>query len=187
MQDLRVAKRYATALFNEAVRNDTIAAVESDLTAIASLLEHGAHASTFRDFLYSPHVAREEKIRIADHLFSDRVTALTMQFLRLVLEKRRETEFEAIRDEYVTLRRHHGNIIFAEVISAMPLDDKQREAIEKRLTTQTGKRVEAAYDVDPAVIGGVKVQYGNYVLDGTVKGVLARLRDRLRHDLLKQQ
>jgi F-type H+-transporting ATPase subunit delta len=183
VKDNKVAKRYATALYNEAVRNDVVQTVEMDLASISNLI----HSRTeFRDFLMTPEVAREEKVQIAERLFSDRVTALTMQFLRLVLEKRRESEFETIREEFVEIRRENSNVIFTEIISAKPLDDIQRTAIETKLQSLTGKRIEAAYDVDPSLIGGVKVAYGNFVLDGTVKGSLRRLQDTLRHDLLKQ-
>ena len=183
MHDKKVAKRYATALYNEAVRNDVVTSVEADLDAITGLI-HGE--TEFQDFLFSPHVGREDKTRIAELLFSDRVTALTMQFIRLLLEKRREAEFDAIREEFTALRRINGNVIFAEVTSATPLDAKDRSTLEATLATRSGKRVEAVYDVDPSLIGGVKVAYGNYVLDGTIKGTLRRLKDTLRHDLLKQ-
>jgi F-type H+-transporting ATPase subunit delta len=183
MHDKKVAKRYATALYKEAVRNDVISSVEADLDAITALI---SSATQFKDFLMSPHVGREEKIRIADKLFSDRVTALTMQFIRLLLEKRREAEFDAIREEFTTLRRANSNVIFAEVTSAMALDQAHREALEMTLAEKSGKRVEAVYDVDPSLIGGLRVAYGEYVLDGTVKGSLRRLSDTLKHDLLKE-
>jgi len=183
MHDHKVAKRYANALYAEAVRNDVVDVVETDLIAISGLIDEGAE---FHNFLMTPHVAREEKIKIADRLFSDRVTALTMHFLRLLLEKRREAEFNTIREEYVTLRREHSKILYAEVISAREVEPKHREALEKKLAEKTGMRVEAVYDVDLSLIGGLKVVYGNYVLDGTVKGSLRRLKDSLRHDLLKQ-
>jgi F-type H+-transporting ATPase subunit delta len=183
MVDHKVAKRYANALYAEAVKNDVVTAVEADLTAISGLIHDRGE---FHDFLLTPYVAREEKVKIADRLFSDRVTALTMYFLRLLLEKRREAEFDTIREEYVTLRRDHSNVLYVEVVSALPLEDKHRTAIEKKLVEKTGKKIEAVYDVEPSLIGGLKVVYGNYVLDGTAKGSLVRLKDSLRHDLLKQ-
>ncbi|HEY3781100.1 MAG TPA: ATP synthase F1 subunit delta [Fimbriimonadaceae bacterium] len=182
MQDHRVAKRYAKALFNEAQKSDMVAAVEADLNAISNL---STGEGQFKDFIFSPHVAREEKSKIAERLFSDRITALTMQFIRIVIEKRREAEIALIHEEYVNLRREHGNVIYAEVISAEALDDKQRDALEKKLKSLTGKHIEAAYDVDPKLVGGLKIVYGNYVLDGTVKGTLRRLEDKLKQDLFK--
>lgn len=183
MKDAKVAKRYARALYNEAARNEVVEAVEADLNSISSLIHNG---DEFKDFLFSPHVARDEKIKIAERLFSDRVTALTMQFLRLLLEKRRESELDEILEQFVILRREHSNVIYAEIISAKELTAQQKQALEGQLALKSGKLVEAAYDIDANLIGGVKVAFGNYVLDGTVTGSLRRLKDSLRHDLLKQ-
>jgi F-type H+-transporting ATPase subunit delta len=183
MADAKVAKRYAQALFNSAVKANVIDSVEADLNAIAGLVE--SHPQ-FRGFLASPRISRDDKITIAETLFSDRVTALTMSLLRLMLVKRREAEFAGVREEYVNLRRAQGNVLYASVVSAEPLDDATRQALVNKLEQKSGKRVEADYRVDPNLLGGVKVALGNYVLDGSVRGSFNRLRDRLKYDLLKQ-
>lgn len=183
MADAKVAKRYARALFNTAQKANVIESVESDLNAIAQLVE--SHPE-FRGFLASPRISRDDKITIAEKLFSDRVTALTMSMLRLMLVKRRETEFAAVREEFVVLRRTEGNVLYANVVSATELDEATRKALVAKLEQKSGKRVEADFKIDTNLIGGVKVALGNYVLDGSVRGTLNRLRDRLKYDLLKQ-
>ena len=181
--DQRVAKRYARALFSTAVKLDVVDSVEADLDAIANLLQGDER---FRDFLLSPRVGREEKIQIIYKLFSDRVTAVSLQALRLVLEKRREKELEAIRDEFAILRREHGGVLYSVVTTAQELPADQRNELEARLRSKTGKEVETEYRVDPKLIGGIRVAYANYVLDGSIRGSLNRLRDSLKYDLLKQ-
>jgi F-type H+-transporting ATPase subunit delta len=181
--DTRVAKRYARALFNAAENAKVVEAVEADLDAIHGL---NVNDAKFRGFFASPRISREDKIRIADKLFSDRVTALTMAMLRLMLNKRRENEFDAIREEFVRLRRERGEVLYAVVTSAVELTAQEREALLAKLASQSGKRVEADFRTDSSLMGGVKVAVGNYVLDGTVRGSLNLLRDRLKYDLLKQ-
>jgi F-type H+-transporting ATPase subunit delta len=109
-----------------------------------------------------------------------------MQALRLLLEKRRETDFNAIREEFVRLRREHGNVLYALVTSAKPLDPAMTDRLIAKLREKTGKTVEADFRVDPTLLGGIRVAYGNYVLDGSVRGSLNRVRDILKYDLLKQ-
>lgn len=162
---------------------DIIQSVEDDLTAISNLV---ANASNFRGFLYSPQVGREDKIKIAEKLFSDRITSLSMNALRLMIEKRRESELEGVLVEYVKLRREFGNVIFATVTTAMPMDDGLRSRLSTRLEKVSGKSVEIEYRVDPNLMGGIRVAYGNFVLDGSMRGGLNRLRNTLRYDLLKQ-
>ena len=174
--DARAAKRYAKALFQAASKADVIDSVESDLNAIANLLE--THEQ-FRGFLHNPRISRDDKTAIAERLFSDRITSLTMSLMRLLLAKRRENEFEGIREEYVQMRRAQGAVVYVIVTSAAELDRAQKDAI-------ISKKVEADYRVDAHLIGGVKVAVGDYVLDGSVRGSLNRLRDLLKYDLLKQ-
>lgn len=183
MADSKVARRYAGALFVTAQKHDVIKSVEDDLIAIASLLESD---QKFRDFMLSPRVGRDEKIRIAEKLFSDRITALTMQALRLMLTKRRQAEIMSVRDEFISLRREHGSVSYVQVSSAEALEPDQKNAIVSKLEQKTSKTVEADFRIDPRLIGGVKVQIGDYVLDGTVSGSLRRLEEKLRRDVLKQ-
>jgi F-type H+-transporting ATPase subunit delta len=183
MADAKVAKRYACALFGAAKAADVVTAVEADLNAVANQI---ANDERFREFLLAPYVAREDKAKILDKIFSDRVTALTMSALRLMLQKRREEDLVHVRDEFVVLRREYQKKVFVLVSSAEILSDTQRTQIEQKLEKLTGEDIEPEFRVDPTLVGGVKVQYGDYVLDGTIRGALRRLRDRLRIDVLKQ-
>jgi len=181
--DHKVARRYSQALFATALKFDVVTSVEDDLNGIVALLENDEQ---FREFMFSPHAGRDEKIAIIDKLFSDRVTALTMQALRLILVKRREDELSGIRDEFVTLRRQNQGVIFATVTSAFEIDAEQKKALVAKLEKTIGKTIEAEFKVEHHLIGGIRVAYGNYVLDGSIRGALSNLRDKLRHDLLKQ-
>jgi F-type H+-transporting ATPase subunit delta len=181
--DTKVARRYANALFTTAQKNDVVKSVEDDLSAIAKLIENDQR---FKDFLLSPEVGRDEKIKIAETLFSDRVTALTMQALRLMLVKRREAEISNVRNEFVALRREHGSVAYVVVNSAEAMEEDQRNSLIAKLGGSLGKSVEAEFHIDPRLIGGVKVQIGDYVLDGTVRGSLRRLEEKLRRDVLMQ-
>jgi len=183
MANHQVARRYAEALFATALKYEVVKSVESDLNSIVGLLENDEQ---FREFVTAPYTGREEKIAIVEKLFSDRVTALTMQVLRLMLVKRREDEITGMRDEFVTLRREHEGVIFATVTSAFEIDAKQKTALLAKLEKTIGKTIEAEFKLEPQLIGGIRVAYGNYVLDGSIRGALSNLRDKLRHDLLKQ-
>ncbi len=181
--DARVAKRYAQALFNTALKHDIVLAVEDDLAAIRHLL---LHDPLFRNYLLSPQVSRDDRLKIAEKLFSDRVTALTMQAFRLMVAKRREREIEGVYEEFVRLRRQHGKAMRAVFTSSAELSADEKQAIVAKLASQSGKTVEAEFAVDPSMLGGAKVAFDNYILDGTVRGSLNRLRDTLLYDVLKQ-
>jgi F-type H+-transporting ATPase subunit delta len=183
MADIRAARRYASALFDTALKHNVVKNVESDLDAIGAFMESD---DRFRKVMLSPEFGRDNKISLCEKLFADRTTALTMQALRLIVHKRREEEILAIRDEYAVLRRQQEGVAFAKVTSSEELSKDQREEIVARLRLATGKKVEATFDIDPSLIGGIRAAIGNIVLDGSLRGGLNTLRNRLYHDLLKQ-
>lgn len=183
MHDLRVANRYAKALFETALKYDVVSPVEDDLNGIVALLKNDEQ---FRFLLLSPHVSRDEKLKIVDKLFSDRVTAITMHAIRLILAKRREGEIEWMQSAYIAFRRQHENVLHTVITTSESLANDQRDKVLERLRKATGKEVEPEFRIEPHLIGGIRVAYENYVLDGSLRGELRRLRERLLHDVLKQ-
>lgn len=181
--DHRVARRYAKALYRVASQSNMVANVEGDLNGVVSLLQSDAK---FRALLFSPQFARDAKERVLEKAFADSVTGVTMEALRLLLRKRRETELLAMREEFINIRRNEGQVLYATVHTAEPISDEHKSQLIAKLEKETGKKVEAEFEVSPNLIGGIRVGYDNFVLDGSIRGGLNRLRDSLRRDLLKQ-
>jgi F-type H+-transporting ATPase subunit delta len=183
MADTRVARRYAQALFQIALKQGIVRGVEDDLGAFVEARRTG---TSVKAFLQSPTVAREAKIKVLDEKFSDQMTALGLNAIKLMVSKGREDKLDQIYDAFVVIRRNYDGIIYAAITSAEVLPIDQKDAIVQKISQILGKTVEAEFHVDPSQIGGVKVAYDNYVLDGTVRGTLSKLREKLRYELLKQ-
>lgn len=181
--DLRVARRYALALFSAAKETNAVKETAEDLDTIAEVLVANAEAKAF---LENPEVDRAAKVQFVDKVFSDRARPLTMRLLRLLIEKNRQRELPGIQREYTAAMEDSLGIMRAFITSAVKLTDGEVDRITKRIAQQTGKQVIAETEVDPSVIGGVSVQYGNSVLDGTVFGALKRLEEKFQIDVLKQ-
>lgn len=182
-QDRRVARRYASALFEASRAGSVTADVEQDLSAIVSALKSDLN---FRTFLVSPYSSRETKTAVLERVLGGRISPVTMQLLRIVLEKRRENEIPALFEEFVVLRRAHEKVAYAVITSSETLDAAQQQAVTARLQGLLNKQIEPSFEVDPAIGGGIRVKYENFVMDGSVRGALARLKESLRHDVLKQ-
>ena len=183
MAEDRVSRRYATALYESAKASKEVSSVEADLVTVENLLQNDGN---FRAFLLSPNRDRTEKIALFDKVFGDRITALTCRFIKLMLEKRRDEELPAIRTEYSALRRADEGTINATVTSAVELTKSEQKDIENNLAAKLGKKLETTYLIDPSLIGGVRVAYGDFIIDGSVRGSLTRLRESLRQNTLKQ-
>ena len=98
----RVGLRYAQALFDAASNANVVESVESDLAAVDYHLQANGD---FRAFLLSPNRGRDEKLALLDKVFGDKVTALSLNILKLMIEKRREEAIPDIKAEYSELRR----------------------------------------------------------------------------------
>lgn len=183
MIDSRVARRYAGALFQAARAGEMVRAVETDLGAVVDALRSNPE---FRHFTMTPLVGRDDKTTIFQNVFGDKVTSLTMQVLRLMIERGREADLESVHAEFVKLRRSEDGIVFATVTSREPLTPEQKVALVEKVELRIKKKIEPEFVTDVRVIGGVKVAYDNYVLDGTVRGSIGKLREKLRYELLKQ-
>ncbi len=181
--DTRVASRYARALFEAAKKADIISSVADDLEGVAHALLNN---DGFRRFLESPLRSKADKINLVTTVFGDRVTALTLSAVRLMVEKKREGILLEVREQYLDLKRVHEGRLKVKIMSATPLESGQRDAIVKKIEGATKRTVEAEEILDPKLLAGVKVEYDGYVMDGTVQGNYEKLREQLIFDLLKQ-
>jgi F-type H+-transporting ATPase subunit delta len=181
--DMRVASRYAQSLFEAAQKEKMVTSVSDDLKGILGAMEHDAR---FGGFLADPTNTRADKLKLVEGVFGDKITALTMQFLRLLLNKRRENILTGVAEKFEELRRANDGTLYASVVSAEELSAAEKQGIISKLETSGKSKVEATFSTDPSIIAGVRVQIGDYVLDGSLKGSMARLKDRLLYDVLKQ-
>ena len=84
-----------------------------------------------------------------------------------------------IADEYQRLLDSHRGIEPAEVTTAVPLDDEDRQRLTEQLSTITGKSVMIKAKVDPSVLGGIMARIGGKLLDGSTRSKLAALKREL--------
>lgn len=183
MQDRRAAKRYARALFRTALAKNVVPQISDDLHTLTQALKN---SERFRKFLKSPDSTPEAKKHLFNAALDNKANPLTKDFIRLLVDKNRDEEILAVKLEFDQLRRDHENVTRALVQSAIELDQNQKDTIVQTIAQKTGRNLEPEFTVDPALIGGVKVTYGDYVLDGSVRGQLDKMKERLLYDLLKQ-
>ncbi|PSQ72268.1 MAG: ATP synthase F1 subunit delta [Bacteroidetes bacterium QH_2_64_26] len=117
MSQRTVTRRYATALYEEADQAGVLKAVDEDVLMLRRSLESNRELSRFFE---SPVIPQEKKDTIIQELLGNRIEGLTMRFLRLLVQKDRETLTKAILDEYQSLRDEHRGIVDAEVTVAQP-------------------------------------------------------------------
>jgi len=140
-----------------------------------------AAQSALRLILESPTFPQEKKTAIlSDLIEAMRLSGGMKNFLGLLLAKDRIQYLSQIEGNYRKFADELSGILRARITSASALDGGQQEAIRASLEKQTGKKVELKVDVEPTLIGGIQVEIGGKVLDGSVKTQLKRIEDTLK-------
>lgn len=174
--DPGVAKRYAAALFDVAQRDGAIDAILNDLKLVATDFEQVPY---LKDMIMQPLVATERKLRVLSDAFGDRTTATTLNFLYLLVNKRRIKQLDEIAREYRALVDERQGRLVARVQTAVSLSKGQLDALQNALVARTGKKIEMQTEIDSSMIGGVRVRLGDTIIDGSVSGRLERIKRQL--------
>ena len=103
-----------------------------------------------------------------------------MGFLRIVIEKGRQSELEAIFSYFIAKVKEYKKIGLAHVTSAVELSDAQKKQIEARLlATTVYESLETEYTVDESLIGGLVIRIGDRVVDSSIKTRLYEMKKEL--------
>jgi F-type H+-transporting ATPase subunit delta len=170
-----IAEVYARALFEAAKEHDVLDRVRDELGQFAEALSDDRDLQVF---LFSPYFSSEEKKDGVRKIISD-ADERFVNFLELLAERHRMPALFRIKREFDSLWAEENKLLPVTVTSAIELDQGLIDDIGKRIEEQTGRRVELSSNVDPDVLGGLRVQVGNMVLDGTVRNRLERLRKQV--------
>jgi len=169
-----VGARYAQALFDLAIENDELAAVEADLKTLEALR---AASAELRTVLTSPKFTAEDKARglaaVADRAG---LKPTTRKFLGLLAANGRAGALEVIIKAFHRLAADRRGVVSAQVVTAVPLTEAQAASLAAALRTALGKDPQIETRVDPAILGGVKVRVGSRLYDASLKSKLDSLK-----------
>lgn len=171
----RIARRYASALFQAASQHNVIDEVERDLgTAQARIAADPALAT----FIRHPEISGQRKQEVIQAAFS-RLQPTSVSFLGLLVRRRRHGYLAAVIEEYRRLSDEARGLVRAQALSAVPMTEQQKERLRRVLERRSGKRVVLEYKVDPALLAGVVVKTESEAIDASARGRLEKLRELL--------
>jgi F-type H+-transporting ATPase subunit delta len=170
-----IAEVYSRALFEVAKEHDVLDRVHDELGEFAEALSQDRNLQVF---FFSPYFTSEEKKDGVRRILSDAEERL-VNFLELLAERHRMPVLFRIRQSFDAMWGDENKLLPVTVTSAVELDAGLVSDIGERIQEQTGRRVELVSTVDPEVLGGLRVQVGNMVLDATVRNRLERLRKQV--------
>ena len=167
--------RYAQAIFELALDQGQADEWAGHLQLASQVLQD----EEFRTFLNHAEVPVEEKIRSIDAVLPG-VHPLIRNLLDVLVTKGLVNLVPELGEAYVKLLDVHHGRQRVEVVTAVALDDAELQSITQFVSNLTGKEVVVTTEVDEEIIGGIVIQIGDQLLDGSTRTHLEALRSRVR-------
>ena len=172
-----VSKTYGDALFELAVTENLTDSLLEEIQMVQAVLKEN---EDFEKILMHPEIPKSEKIQVIENVFKGQTSDALTGFLRIVVTKGRYKDLPEIFAYFIARVKEYKKIGVAQVVSAVPVTDGQKQKIEKKLLDTTHyETMEIDYKVDESLIGGLMIRIGDRVVDSTIKSKLGKLTANL--------
>ena len=168
-----IARMYGGSLYDLAAEEGLETRILGELDEVVKLLK--ANPDYLR-LLSTPSIPKKERCGLLDEALRGQVHLYVLNFLKILCEKGTLRELAGCARAYrVRYNEAHG-ILEATATSAVAMTEEQTAALHQKLEALTGKAIDLQTKVDPAVLGGIRLDIDGTELDGTVQNRLAGLR-----------
>jgi F-type H+-transporting ATPase subunit delta len=169
----RYARSLADVAFKENIEDQVIADLQTFREVFGTVPD-------ILEVFHSPAVPRESKEKLLFELIARYpVNPISSNFLNILLQHNRIRYFSQILDGFLKTVNERKGVVFAKVTAAAPLSPQNLKMLEARLSEITGKLVNVESQTDKGLLGGIVVQIGSTVFDGSIRTQLAEVKRRL--------
>ena len=177
MRSQIVAKRYALGMVKAIENDEEYNRIYQEIESFLDLIEK---KKDFKNFILSPFYSSHQKKEVLSQIlekipFSEK----SKRFFFLLIEKNRLLLLEEIKELIQIYWNEKKNIHTFEVTSAYPLTEEQKERLKKKLKRIVKTEVDIKFQIDPSLIGGLRIKKGDILYDGSIKGNLLKLKEKI--------
>ncbi|MBF7096154.1 ATP synthase F1 subunit delta [Alkalibacter mobilis] len=178
-----VGKKYSQALLEVAKEQKIVDEIYEQFRMVMR---------SFRDnlklweILILPSTQTDEKKIILEKIYKDQINGYLYNFLMLSVDKNRIEDIKDVFDSFRELYFAENNLVEANVVSAIELDEKDKERLKDKLEKKYNKTVMLTTEIDKSIIGGLIVYIGDQVIDGSVKRKISLLKNELKEIRLQE-
>ena len=175
MEYATIARPYAEAIFRLSEENNSGKLWSDMLAFIAQLAKH----PQVQSLISNPQLTTKEVEGALATIAESHLNDAGKKLVNLLLENGRMVVAPQIQEIFETLRASRLGEIDAHIVSAYPLNDNQLAELVTHLERRFKRKIKAQVVLDPEMIGGIKVQVGDVVIDGTVRSKLDNMATTL--------
>lgn len=174
----KIAQPYAEALIELAMATNQLEEVTKDIKKINSTISMN---SGLVNILENPLVANISKKKIIEGIFTDEINKITLDFIKLIIDKNRIIILQKICEEFIKISYKKAGITIANVITSIPFTEKQHNLLISKIKALTNsQQVEIKVEIDEDLIGGFTVQLGSRIIDSSLRGQLQQMASYLK-------
>jgi F-type H+-transporting ATPase subunit delta len=178
MNESLITVRYVKALFELANERKLLKEVEGDMQTLLTVIRE---SKEFNDFLSNPIIKISEKLTLTRELFAKQFHVITMQFLKLLIENKREMYLKNICFYFISYYKQNLGIKEATLTTARTLPKQHRDEIHRFITRKFRINVELAEKVEPDIIGGFVLRIDDQQINASIRAQLNKIRRELIH------
>ncbi|MEZ5104246.1 MAG: ATP synthase F1 subunit delta [Draconibacterium sp.] len=182
MDQSAISVRYAKAFFATAKEKKLLDVLKSDIQLV---LETCDKSTDFILLLESPVVKSSKKSKLITSVFEGKVHELTMNFLMLIVENKREVYIPGICRNFLALCRKDQNIKSAVLITANEMSEKTIEKVGKLLEKELKTKVELSTQVNEDIVGGLIIRLEDTQFDASVATQIRKIKQKLLESEIK--
>lgn len=176
-----VGHNYGTALYTLAREEGLSEVILQQMTVLCSCF---AQEPDFLRLIGSPTLPKAERRKILEDCFQGKTETYLLNFLKILTEKGYIRHFPDCVKIYQALYDDDNGILRVTAVTAIPMTQAQEAALTAKLQAITGKRIALVEKPDPAILGGMRLDYDGKRVDGTLAHGLERMRRLLERTVL---
>lgn len=180
-EPVTIARPYAEAVYKLAREKSALAQWSDALANLDAVVGNAQVQSIISD----PNISAQQLEGLVLSVIGDKLDALVANearnFIQVLVQNNRLELTPYIRGMYEDLKREHEGVLEAQVISALPIGDDQVKSLVATLEARFKRKITVKVEIDPQLIGGVKIVVGDKVIDATVRGRLDAMAAALTH------
>lgn len=173
----QISKAYAQALFSIAMEQNKVAEFAKNLEEIEAILTNNPDYS---DFLATPALPLSQRLCAIDDAFSKEMPEEIVSYLKLLCENGHISALKNSIAEYFKLEMAVSNTVTLTIYSKIPLTEEQKEKLIQKLEAKYRKHMNPIYQTDASLLGGIRIEMEDKVIDGSVSKRLQSLKEVMK-------
>jgi len=165
----RVAEIYAQAVFDVAVQAQLASVVDADLSTVNKMF---ADEKDLAQMMGSPYFTSEQKAALLQKVFWQSLSELAMNFLMVLVRHNRIKLLPRIMACYDRIWEDYKGYVSVRVTVAGQMEGNWIERLSEQIASAMKRKVSLETSIDPSIIGGIIIHYGNKVIDNAVRSRL---------------